>query len=837
MLASLLLAAAAPLEPVIADPRRGESRWAVVSEAGPLPDSAVAGALVELPAAPREPDQRWLERLVELAARGPVVAVGAAAPPAAVLPYLDGVAIDPGPPLDEVQALSARLAGVPLVLAAADAEHAVALLAAGADAVLLGEPDPGWAAEVAELLPEPAPATWAGRGLATALRGGDLATVVGLPAGFAGGDVRLADTWYGEARVVAGGAHVARLVVAPGGATVAVPRLPRGGLLVALRPVDGGRAVDRVEVTGEAAPSVAEVVARHQRAAARQERALVRWKARQRLTVRVWVGDLGRTFELVLAGPAFHARGAGTDWEVAEAWIDGVARDPAALPELPLLEPQRPPVPPFALRLAPAWEYRLAGVEVRDGRRCYTVAFFSRSGERPERRGRAWIAADTYALVALEERVTGLEGEVVASSSATTFAQLAIGATPVWLPRSVEAEDLVAAFGGTAIVRRALAIEDVVLDPPGLEAERARAWAGARPMFRDASPGLVPLVPDGRGGRVPGGIETPRQAFLLGGVVADPGLSVPLPYGGVHLQDFDFRGRGEQLRAFLAGVVNDAAWSRRRGRLELSLRAFVQLVAFDQQAWVGGEERDGEQLTVRRQRLGGALATTAGPVRFELDLGCDRWDFAAGGDTSADFQVPSDTWEGQAAFEAAVVWRGVTVTATAEAGRRFAWAPWGPAAEPEVGGRNWQRYHLTVAGESAPMPLTRLGLEAQLWGGDGLDRFSAPAPGRFGAVRLRGIASSRVAPDRLALVRGVVAAPLGARARAEVGVDLAWVDERRSGYRARPLSGVGLGASLAGPWGTMVQLGVGFPLATPGPRGATFELFLLRPLSRVYSAP
>ena len=828
----LVFAALAALPPVIADPRLGGSDWVVVRPGEPLPAAGFRGALVELPTPPQTPDQRWLERLVELSSRGgEVIAIGAAPPPAAFLPYLDGVAVEPAPAAADIPALKASLAGVPLVLSAADPAQAVALLAAGAAAVLVPSPIAGWMGEMADLLAEPAAATCGGKALATALRGGDLATVVGLPAGFAGGAVRLADTWYGVARLVGDTRVDLALRVDAAGATVTVPALLAGGLLVALRPADATRLIDRVEVRGEALPTVAEILARHQRAAARQERLVTRWRGEQRLAVRVWIGSLGRSFELVLAGPAYFERGLGTDWEVARAWVEGVAWDPNALPDLPLLEPERPPVPALAPRLQPGWEYRLDGTEQRDGARCFVVSFASKPGAQPVRHGRTFVATSTYALVGLEERVEGLSREVLSSHSLTAYEARDGGGTPLWLPRSVTAEDLVAAFGGTAVVRRELTISGIELDPSAFAAERAQSWAGPSLMFRDTPAGLVPLAPDGHGGRVPGKRAAARQVFLLGGVVADPGLSFPLPYGGVQVQDFDFRGRGEQLRLLVAGVVNDAAWSTRRGRVELSLRGFTQLLPFAQSVFVDGTELKGEELEVRRQRVGVAVATAAGPLRLKLDAGADYLDFGRT-DTTADvFTPPPDTFEGVLALEAATVWRTTTFTAAAEAGRRFTWAPWGlPGGEGEEPHRTWRRFHIAVARESAPFPLAKINVEAQVWGGAGLDRFSAPSPGRFGAVHLRGITTSRVTPDGLALVRAAIAVPLGARTRAEVGADAAWVRERRSGYRARPLAGVGVGLSLAGPWKTIMQVAVAYPLATPGPRAATFELFLLRPL-------
>jgi hypothetical protein len=826
----LLLAALAVLPPVIADPRLGGSDWVLVRPGEPLPAAPFQGALVELPAPPRLLDQGWLERLVELSSRGgAVVTLGAAPPPAAFLPYLDGVAVEPAPAASDIPALKASLGGVLLVLSTADPEQAVGLLAAGAASVLVSSPAAGWAGELGDLLPEPSAATCDGIRLATALRGGDLATVVGLPAGFAGGSVRLADTWYGGARRAGEPPRDVALRVEAAGAVVELPPLPAGGVLVVTRPADATRLIDRVEVKGEALPTVAEVLARHQRAAARQERIVTHWRGEQRLAARVWIADLGRSFEVMLAGPAYFDRALGTDWEVTRAWVDGVAWDPNALPDLPLLEPERPPVPALALRLDPGWEYRLEGSQQREGARCFVVSYASRAGAQPVRRGRAYVAAGSYALVGLEERVEGLAREVLASHSVAAYEPRDAGGTPLWLPRSVAAEDLVAAFGGTAVVSRELTVSGIEIDPSDFAARRARAWAGSGLMLRDAPGGLVPLVPDGRGGRVPGTRSNVTQTFLLGGVVSDPGLPFPLPYGGVQLQDFDFRGRGEQARALLAGVVNDAAWSARHGRVELSARGFLQLLPFAQSVFVGGEEQQGEELDVQRQRLGIAVASAAGPLRLKLDTGVDYWSFGRTDNTAEEFTPPPDTLEGVLALEAATVWRKTTFTAVAEAGRRLTWAPWGFPEDGEPH-RTWQRYHVGVARESAPFPLARLNLEAQIWGGAGLDRFSAPSPGRLGAVRLRGIATARVTPDGLALVRAAFAVPVSARVRVELGTDLSWVRERRSGYHAEPLAGIGVGLSLAGPWGTIMQVAAGYPLATPGPRAATFELFLLRPL-------
>ncbi len=159
-------------------------------------------------------------------------------------------------------------------------------------------------------------------------------------------------------------------------------------------------------------------------------------------------------------------------------------------------------------------------------------------------------------------------------------------------------------------------------------------------MLRDAPAGIVPLVPDGKGGRIPGGTTRAAQRFLIAGVAYDPGSAYPVPFGGLQIQDFDFRGKGEQFRLLAAGVVNDAAWSARRGRAEMSLRAFVQLLPFSNTRYRNGREQEGEAVKVLRQSVGAGVATSVGIVRVLLEGGVNRWEFSRDDTTVAVFVLP-----------------------------------------------------------------------------------------------------------------------------------------------------------------------------------------------------
>ena len=458
----------------------------------------------------------------------------------------------------------------------------------------------------------------------------------------------------------------------------------------------------------------------------------------------------------------------GTDWEITRAWVDGVAWDPDHLPDLPLLEPQRAPVPPLTLRLQSSYRYELAGVERRQGRRCYALAFADDRPGGPARHGTAYIDAATFGLVELDEAAEGLPDDVRATRSVTSYGAVERGGDTVWLPVKVVADDLLSVFGGSATVHRELELSSLVIDPPAFAPDRAAAYARDHRMLRDAPAGVVVLVPDGQGGRIPGGTTSPAQRFLIAGAAYDPGFSTPVPYGGLQIQDFNFGGRGDQLRLLVAGVINDAAFSARRGDVDLSLRAFVQLLPFSNSLYLGGVEQKGQAVKAMRQSVGAGVATSVGVVRALLDVGVNRLGFSRDDTAAADFVRPSCTFEPTVRLQGEAALGAVTASLMGEAGWRTEWRAWGldRSEEPR---KSWQRERLLVVYEKAVFPLAKLHLDAEAWTGHDLDRFSAPAPSRFGALSIRGIASDRVLPERMAghagLARGAVVADDPGRGR------------------------------------------------------------------------
>jgi hypothetical protein len=579
-----------------------------------------------------------------------------------------------------------------------------------------------------------------------------------------------------------------------------------------------------VEVKGQRELSLAEILARHHRQVARQQRLVANFQGWQRLLLRVRVSELDRSFEVELAGPLWYDPQLGKDWQVQQAWVNGVAWEPQKLPQLPLLQPQAAKVPPLALELSPSYRYELAGKVVREGREYFAVSFHQEEGGQ-RRWGRALLDGQTFGLAELETYLVAGQGAVRSARTVTRNQLRSLGETPLWLPQEVEADEVVAAFGALATVHRRLRLENLQLNVAQLPARRGEAWAGDKPMFRERGEEVLVLEPDGQGGRREVRGEERDQRFLLAGLAADPSFSFPLPLAGYQLLQFRFRGRQEQLRAFLAGAFNDLAWSR-PGRWELSAQAFLQLAPITSSLWQKGREEKGQELRLFRQRLGVGAALQEGFLRFSGKLELSQLNFARTQHTDPAFRLPKGGQE--LGVQAGMAWaRGQSLAeAQAEFGQRLAWASWGYGEEPKKRfWRAWARFRW----ERDLWPLVKLGLGGELASSSSADRFSRWSLGSV-TGGLAGVPAGRVTADAYGALRLSLAMPLGWQQRLEVGWDTAWIRQRQEGLRARPISGLSLGLAAQGPWKTLLQLQVGLPLVLTGPNQPSGRLLLLRPL-------
>jgi len=292
-----------------------------------------------------------------------------------------------------------------------------------------------------------------------------------------------------------------------------------------------------------------------------------------------------------------------------------------------------------------------------------------------------------------------------------------------------------------------------------------------------------------------GAARSERSGFLLA-ACSGPGLDYPLPVVGVQGQTSTSAGANEQLRMLIGGVTQRRGWTVRRGQTELTLRGFVQLLAFENSYFEAGEEVEGEAVKTSRSGSASASARPFGPVRSARGRrGLPR---SRAPTTRDDFVVPNDTFEGVVRLEATAPLARQRCRRRSRGGKRFDWQPWGLSGG-EALRDEWRRWRLAVVHETTPFPLAKLHLDAQL------PRRRRPRP-------LLGLHARRASPgcgcaaspptcwsaERVAAVAGSLALPLSRRVRGEIGIGAAWARDEESGYDAEPLAGVGVGVSVRG---------------------------------------
>jgi hypothetical protein len=579
--------------------------------------------------------------------------------------------------------------------------------------------------------------------------------------------------------------------------------------------------VEDVRVVAARDLGVEEIVARHQAAAARQERAI---------GTLVSVGHTALTFQAPgFAGPVtieaettMFRRSAPQLSEVAQSAIrvNGLRfANRGSVPRLPIVEPERVTAPPLAITLGRSYDYRLEGREEVRGRACYVVSFVPREQGGTLVRGRAWIAADTFALVRAHGVQTGLRGPVVSSEQRDDYAPWSIGDEELWLLSESETHQMYEGAGHRTPIHRLFRVSEQVVNSADFEARLARVHASDAVMLRETAAGLRYLQKPRDGGEERTVVQSAgdRVRTIAFGVLVDPNISRPLPFAGLSYVDFNWLRPGGQLSAFIGGTYGQVAWmlpALGRPRVQIGGSAFAIASEFNDRSFRGGVERYDENL---RQRPARATVSAGLPfgdrVRVRVGYELEFTVLRAADTTSAAFVVPPD-----------LVVHGARVALELQHGPWTSETWWNPAWRqgwrawgfPPAGGSDYDPSHsdfqrfgtsLTRSVVAGRRTVGRLELAAM--GGRDLDRFSRFGFGSFDN-RLRGYPSASIRYDWGALARTALAWTAAPRLRLDVFVDQAVVRDPGFGSRARGYTGVGAAAEAPAPFGLLLAAEWGY---------------------------
>jgi hypothetical protein len=607
------------------------------------------------------------------------------------------------------------------------------------------------------------------------------------------------------------------LSVTPPSPGVQYVRLATGDFIVRVPARTGeDQFAEGVQVFGARSLTVAEILARHQAAAARQAAAVRNLISRGTLTMSFEAPGFPAPVSIT-SETTLYSGGGITELEQRAIRVNGIEFKGSGVPRLPIIEPERVASPPLTITLSDVYRYELAGRETIAGTPCYIVQF-EPAGNASLFRGRAWIAMDSFAMVRVAAAQTHLRGPIVASEQADDFEQVETG---VWLLARSDVRQTYEGASYRTPIHRVLSMTAHEINPPDFAARRQGAIASENVMLRDTTEGYRYLKRSRSTGE--GTVQAEpevagranRVRTLAVGVILDPNISVPLPFAGLSYVDFDLFGTGTQLSAFFGGTYGQLAFSAPSlggTRWQLAGRAFGIASSYNDRAFVEGREVYAENIRQRPAQASIWLLRSLTPrisVRLGYDIDYTR--LARGDSTAPGFIVPANQVVHGARFALDAQRSGWNTSVWWNPAIRTGWRAWGVAGSSEAvtGQRDFQRYGASLTRSAVISPQLVARLEGAWMAGSDLDRFSRYTFGTFDN-RLRGYPSALIRYDRGAVFRSALAWSAGKLVRLDGFVDAAAVHDPGFGRGLRNYTGVGAAAEVPAPFGTLVAVEWGY---------------------------
>ncbi|MDQ3280549.1 MAG: hypothetical protein M3Q69_03970 [Acidobacteriota bacterium] len=607
---------------------------------------------------------------------------------------------------------------------------------------------------------------------------------------------------------------------------------------------------ETVNVATERGITVEEIIRNHQSYDAYQESIQPRYIARNTTKLRFDIGGGADALEAAISGDYFANPNGQADWVWSDFFLNGVRWKYGRIPELPLIQPEKVTQLPLDIHLSNEYRYELVRTTDLNGYRVYEVRFEpppNAPAGLPLYRGTVFIDSRTWARIRIASVQLNLSGEVLSNEERVDFApfsrerRMPVSAADVakmdaralvWLPFTVNAQQVISAAGRASVVQRSTTFENFRLDPPEFETLLAQTSASDARMVRETEAGLRYLEKRGNERVVKEGYDT-AQLFALGGVHHDPGLEFPVvPLGGIDYFNFNLLGKGIQTNVFFAGVVlaaNATHPNLGNTRTNVGVDFFGIGIATENKIFRGGLERPNERVKALPMgmyfRAGHPFAQFG---KIDVSFGVSHQTYQRAEDTASDFVVPSDTFTFTPGIEVHYARRGWSFGASYDYNRRSKWAPWGNLAEYDPEQQSFVRFGASL-GKSFYLPkFQRIGVDLNYLDGQRLDRFSKYELGFFGSQRVHGVESGSVRAEKMILAHLSYGFVFSEQFRIEAFYDHALLDDTSAGWRRESMQGVGIAGQTIGPYGTLLRLDIGKTIGRNAQDGFVANIVFLK---------
>ena len=596
--------------------------------------------------------------------------------------------------------------------------------------------------------------------------------------------------------------------------------------------------------------TVEEIIRNHQAYKSYQESIQPRYVARDATKLRFTMTG-GEAIEATIAGDYFSDPKGRADWVWQDFYINGVKWKYGRIPELPLIQPEKVSQLPLDIHLTNEYRYELVRETDLLGYHTYEVRFEpppNAAATLPLYRGTVWIDTRTWARIRLSMVQLHLTGEVLSNEERVDFQPFtrathapltsaeAAKSDPreiVWLPQTVNAQQVISAAGRGTVVLRETDFTDFRIDPADYETHLAEAEKSDARMVRDTKDGMRYLDRTPTGERVVQEKFHTARTFLLGGIHHDAGLQYPVvPLGGIDYFNFDLANRGIQTNVFFAGVVLAAnATNPNVANTHTNIGAdfFGIAIPTTQSFYRNGQEQLGEEVKSLPTRLSvrvGHPFLQFGKIDFSLGIEHDS--YQRSDNTAAAFVIPSDTFVISPTVEGQYARWGATVTGWFSHEMRTTWKPWGNPAEFDPKDKTYNDFGGSLAKSFYLPKFQRIGAEIDYMDGTRLDRFSEYGFGFFGAQRIHGIKSGSVLADRAILGHLSYGFVFSDQFRLEAFYDQGLIDNKLAGYNHKPFQGLGIAGQTVGPYGTLLRLDIGKTVGRNAQSGFVADVVFLK---------
>jgi hypothetical protein len=623
--------------------------------------------------------------------------------------------------------------------------------------------------------------------------------------------------------------HAKALIINPQSAFLAIELVPRSE--------NPAQTTAQVDVQGRHRLTVEEIVAGVRAWDAQQKNRLRSYIATMTLSLRLHIANYDETFDLTTRGPVFAERDKPYDWAWKEFYINGVKWKGKMAPKIPLLQPEKVPIQPFAISLSEDYQYDLAGETTFKGRRAYIIDFKpkSKSEKQAGFQGRMYVDAATFAR--LYERVTqlNLKGDVLSNTEAQTF-EAVPGAESIWLPLTIKGEQVFSFSGRSINVERQLTLSTVEINPPDLESRRDEVFRSRVQIVRDTDQGLRYLVKDKKTGErvVEWGVKKSQLAGVLG-TFYDRSLSLPLPIAGFSYMNFNMDNKGKHLNLLFGGVLLTATYSDPAflgTRANVGADIYAVAVPSSNSIYKNGSSVPGEKIRDLPSwlQLNFGLPLTH-KLKFTSSFYVEYHHYSRSADTAADFVLPRSGLTFGAIGRLILDVNGYNLSFMGTVARRRPWDSWGGSGSSDFNPdqRSYARWRLLLVKDFFLSKFRRLHLSAGYFDGIRLDRFSDFQFGFFNELKLHGFKSGSVRAERAWTLNTSFGYSFGEAFRLEAFYDSALVTDRLNGYKNVYFSGLGISGTTHVPGlNAIARFDFGVPLVSHHIRGFVVYLLFLK---------